>query len=97
MVSAPKLKAKVLLISGNFFTQANSKIKEAEALRANGTGQERVRAAGQLVFLKGRKDELEARTRELGAVQDGLGATVVQWIKEDWLILMQRLQVLMEQ
>ena len=77
--------------------QANSKIKEAEAQRANGTGEERVHAAGELVFLKAQKADLEVRTRELGAVQDGLGATVVQWIKEDWLILMQRLQILMEQ
>ncbi len=77
--------------------QANSRIKEAEALRANGTGQERVHAAGQLIFLKRQKEELEGRTREIDAVQDGAGATVVQWIKEDWLILIQRLQILMEQ
>jgi hypothetical protein len=92
-MSIEPIKAELL----GMLAQANSKIKEAEALRANGTGRERVHAAGQLVFLKGQKKELDDRTRELDAVQDGLGATVVQWIKEDWLILMQRLQILMEQ
>ena len=77
--------------------QANSKIKEAEQQRATGTDQERVHAAGQLVFLRSQKEELEGRTRELGTVQDGAGATVVEWIKEDWMMLMQRLEILMEQ
>jgi hypothetical protein len=77
--------------------QADSKIKDAQAQLASGTGPERVRAAGQLVFLKRQKEELEGRARDLSTVPDGGFATLFQWIKEDWLILMQRLQILIEQ
>jgi len=77
--------------------KANSKIEDAEQQQATGTGQERVHAAGQLVFLRRQKEELEGRTRELGTVQDGPTATVAEWIKEDWMMLMQRLEILIEQ
>jgi hypothetical protein len=77
--------------------QADSKIKDAEASLAQGSGPERVHAAGQLVFLKHQREELEGRARDLSTVPDGGAATLFQWIKEDWLILMQRLQILMEQ
>jgi hypothetical protein len=50
-----------------------------------------------LVFLRRQKAELEERTRELATVQDGAAATIAEWIKEDWMMLMQRLEILIEQ
>lgn len=74
-------------------TQVNEKILQADRKLAGGTGEQRVHAAGELVFLKRQRDELEARTRALDeAPEGGAGRTVVEWIKEDWMILMQRLE-----
>jgi hypothetical protein len=72
--------------------QVNDKIQQAERRLAAGTGEQRVHAAGELVFLKRQKDELETRTRELDHSPDGASRTVIEWIKEDWMILMQRLE-----
>jgi hypothetical protein len=76
--------------------QANLKFRDAERLVAGGTDRERVDAAGQLVFLKRHKHELEARMRELDNVPEGVASTVFQWFKEDWVILLQRLEMWME-
>ena len=76
----------------DLLAQANDKIQQAEQKLAGGTGDQRVHAAGQLVFLKRQKDELETRLRELDHSPDEVSRTVIQWIKEDWMILMQRLE-----
>jgi hypothetical protein len=72
--------------------QVNDKIAQAERKLASGSAEERAIPAGQLGFLKSRKDELEARMRELDEVPDNVVLTVIEWIKEDWMLLMERLE-----
>ncbi len=72
--------------------QADEKVRHAEALYAQGSDAQKVQAAGQLVFVKKRKAELEARMAELDQ-----GPGVGQWLKEDWMVLMQRLDGFLEQ
>ena len=68
--------------------EANDRVRQAERALAEGTGEARVRAAGQLALLRPRQALLQARMQELSGVRDGIGPTVVQWIKEDWMIVM---------
>ncbi len=72
--------------------QADEKVRHAEGLYAQGSDAQKVQAAGQLVFLKKRKAELEARMAELDQ-----GPRVGQWLKEDWMVLMHRLDAFLEQ
>jgi hypothetical protein len=72
--------------------QANDKVHQAQHLLATGSDEARVRAAGELVYLNARKTELEARMLELDKAHDGVAPTVIQWVREDWMILMQRLE-----
>jgi hypothetical protein len=72
--------------------RANHDIREAERTRASDGGFARVRAAGQLVFLQRQKQALEARLRELERSHDGAAPTLIQWVREDWMILMDRLE-----
>jgi hypothetical protein len=72
--------------------QVNYDIKHAEEALRGGAPQQRVRAAGRLVFLTRRKEELEVRQRELDQSPDGLGSTLIQWFREDWMLVLQRLE-----
>ncbi len=76
--------------------QADDKVHTAVKALTTGSDEQRVRAAGQLVFLRRQRDELEARMRELDRCPDGVAQTIGQWIKEDWMILMQRLETWMK-
>ncbi len=72
--------------------EANDKIRRAEETLADGAATERVHAAGQLVYLKLQRDALMARTQDLEKQPDGVTSATLQWVKEDWMILMQHLQ-----
>ena len=76
--------------------QADEKLRRAEQLQASGSNAQKVAAAGQLVFLQRQKRDLEARLTELERSHDGGGAATAQWFKEDWMLLMQRLDAFME-
>ena len=72
--------------------QVNEKVRKAEMLLAGGTDEQKVKAAGQLVYLKHQRDELTARSEHL----EHHGKSFGEWLKEDWMILMQRLDAFME-
>ncbi|HVY35180.1 MAG TPA: hypothetical protein VG960_12265 [Caulobacteraceae bacterium] len=76
--------------------QADEKLRRAQHLHDQGSDAEKVTAAGQLVILKRQKQELEARIGELEHAKDGGGATTSQWFKEDWMLLMQRLDAFID-
>ena len=76
--------------------QADEKLRRAQHLHSQGSESEKVTAAGQLVFLNRQKEELEARIAELEHSDNGGGATTSQWFKEDWMLLMQRLDTFID-
>jgi hypothetical protein len=76
----------------SLLAEAKDDIRQAERALAYGIAEARVRAAGRLVGLKQRKAELEQRMRELDHSRGGAMDTVVQWVREDWMILMQTLE-----
>lgn len=75
---------------------ADEKLKRARQLHARGSDAQKVQAAGQLIFLERQKQALEARMAELDHADQKGPATTVQWLKEDWMLLMQRLDAFME-
>jgi hypothetical protein len=75
--------------------QADEKLRRAQRRYDQGSDAEKVTAAGQLVFLRRQKEALDGRMADLDRVKDGGGATT-QWFKEDWMLLMQRLDAFME-
>ncbi|MDR3511546.1 MAG: hypothetical protein P4L73_07930 [Caulobacteraceae bacterium] len=72
--------------------EVKDQIREAEKARAGGAGADRVHAAGDLVILRRQRAELEARVAELDHCREGPVDTFVQWVREDWMILMHRLE-----
>ncbi len=80
----------------HLLAQADEKLRRAQHLHAAGSDAEKVAAAGQLVFLERQKLELEARMAELERSGNGGGATTGQWFKEDWMLLMQRLDAFID-
>ena len=76
--------------------QADEKVRRAEALHLAGSDREKVEAAGQLVTLRRQKAELETRLAELEHAPGGGGSTARQWLKEDWMLLMQRLDAFID-
>jgi hypothetical protein len=72
--------------------QTNDSLQQAETALAQGTGEERVHAAGELVLLRRQQAELRARMGELRQAHDSVRSTMLQWIKEDWMILMLRME-----
>jgi hypothetical protein len=76
--------------------KADEKLSRARQEHAKGSDAEKVEAAGQLIFLERQKQALEARMAELEHAGEGGGATTAQWLKEDWMLLMQRLDAFMD-
>jgi hypothetical protein len=76
--------------------QADEKVRRAEQLYAEGSDAEKVEAAGQLVSLKRQKAALVARMAELDRSPSGGGSTAHQWFKEDWMLLMHRLDAFID-
>jgi hypothetical protein len=75
---------------------ADEKLKRARLLHDQGSDAQKVEAAGQLVFLERQKQALEARMTELDQADEKGPATTVQWFKEDWMLLMQRLDAFID-
>lgn len=73
---------------------ADQHIKEAEALLANGTGRERVNAAGDLVTLKHQKAALEARLADIDHAPHNTVAGLLQRIREEGMVLRENLAAL---
>jgi hypothetical protein len=71
----------------NLLAETNDDIRQTERELASAVGEDRVRAAGRLVSLQRHRAELEARRAELERCRGGALDTVVQWVKEDWMIL----------
>jgi hypothetical protein len=76
----------------NLLIQADDRLRTAVKTLATGSDEQRVHAAGQLAFLRHRRDDLEARLKELNQCPEDMARTLGEWIKEDWMILMHRLE-----
>lgn len=72
--------------------QVNYDIRQANRTLTAGTAQQQVVAAACLISLKRRKAELEERLRDLNQSRDGILPTVIQCFKEDWMLVIQRLE-----
>ena len=68
------------------------RIREFEAARSCGTDRQRIEAAGELQYLRHQRQVLEARLEELGRFSGGRLATLVEWLKEEWLSLSRSLE-----
>jgi hypothetical protein len=73
-------------------TQTNYDIELAKRTLTYGKDRARARAASQLVALRRRKEELEARMREPDRFPDGAVFPIIQWFKEDWMLVIQRIE-----
>ena len=76
--------------------QADERVRRAEQLHHDGTDAQKVEAAGQLTWLRRQRGELDARLHELDRSSGGGGATLSQWFKEDWMLLIQRLDAFID-
>jgi hypothetical protein len=76
----------------DLLAQANEKLARAQQMHTSGTDAQKVAAAGRLVSLQRQKQALDARMAELDHAQ---GGETSQWFKEDWMLLMQRLDAFM--
>jgi hypothetical protein len=72
--------------------QVNYDVQQAERTLTVGSGQQKVTAASHLISLRRQQTEFEDRLRELEQSPDGFFSTVVQWFKEDWMLVIQRLE-----
>ncbi|HUO21348.1 MAG TPA: hypothetical protein VMU59_02390 [Caulobacteraceae bacterium] len=75
--------------------QADERVRRAEQLHQDGSEAQKVEAAGQLTWLRRQRDELKARLAEVDQ-PDGGGSRVLQWVKEDWMLLLQRLDAFID-
>lgn len=75
----------------DMLAQTNAKVAEAEAKLQKGTASEKVRAAGELAFLRTQRDSIQARLSEIDAKPDS-SETLYQWTKEELFNLGLRLQ-----
>ena len=80
----------------SLLAQADEKLRRAQQRHAQGSDAQKVKAAGQLVFLERQKQALEARMAELDQAGESGAAATAQWFEEDWMLLMQRLDAFME-
>jgi hypothetical protein len=69
--------------------QTNYDIRKAEKELADGENGVRVHAVGELVNLRRHRKEFEDRLVDLNHSSDGVIATVVQWFKESWMLVVQ--------
>jgi hypothetical protein len=69
--------------------QANEKLELAERALQGGSDAQRLRAADQIVLLKGRKEALETRAAELEHCPDDIVNSAVERLREEWFLLMQ--------
>jgi hypothetical protein len=76
--------------------QADERVRRAEQLHHDGTDAQKVEAAGQLTWLRRQRADLGARLNELDRSPGGGGATIGQWFKEDWMLLIQRLDAFID-
>jgi len=71
---------------------ADRKVALAERFLAEGSGAEKVRAAGDLAVLKRHRTELERRLADLEASKDGAFPTIAERLKEEGMLLRQALE-----
>jgi hypothetical protein len=86
-MSMPVIRSEVALM----LADADQKFALAEADLAKGDARKKVKAAGELTFLKRQKEELEQRLKEIDA-SPAASETLFQWIKEEVFNLTLRLE-----
>ncbi|HZK99654.1 MAG TPA: hypothetical protein VFC47_07115 [Caulobacteraceae bacterium] len=70
----------------------NEHVREAEGKLIRGGDVQKVKAAGELDFLKRQKAALEGRMAELEASPEGVTETIAEWLKQEWFNLKQRFE-----
>lgn len=73
---------------------ADRKIALAERALAEGSGAQKVKAAGNLNLLRRHRQELGQRLNELETCADGFLPTLTQRIKEEGMLMRQALETL---
>jgi hypothetical protein len=86
-MSMPTIRREV----ADMLAQTNAQIAQAEAKLQGGTAAEKVRAAGELAFLRSQRDSIQARLAEVDARPEST-ETLYQWTREELFNLGLRLQ-----
>jgi hypothetical protein len=76
--------------------RTNYDIDQAERTLVRGAGEDRVHAASRLVLLRRHKRAFEARMSDLDHSPDGAIPTVVQCLKENWMLVSHSLETWFE-
>jgi len=61
----------------------NEKLAEAEGQLLRGTPSEKVKAAGELSFLRRQKETIEERVKEIDAASEDASESLFRWVKEE--------------
>jgi hypothetical protein len=71
---------------------ANTHLHEVEEALAHGEGRDRIKAAGELVSLRRRKEALEARLEDVDHCPPGAAAGLLQRLREEGMRLRQTIE-----
>jgi hypothetical protein len=73
-------------------SDVNARLAEAEGQLAKGTFRQKVDAAGELSFLRGQKEMIEARMKVINSAPANATETPLRWLKEEVFNLKLRLE-----
>ena len=77
---------------GMMLADVNEKLAEAEIQLSRGSPIEKVKAAGELSFLRRQREMIEDRVKEIDAAPEGASETLFRWVKEEVFNLKLRLE-----
>lgn len=72
-------------------SDVNARLADAEGQLAKGTFRQKVNAAGELSFLRGQKEMIEARMKVIDTAPADEAETPLRWLKEEVFNLKLRL------
>jgi hypothetical protein len=68
---------------GMMLAEVNESLAEAERQLSRGTPSEKVKAAGELNFLRRQKETIEDRVKEVDDAPEGASESLFRWVKEE--------------
>ena len=77
---------------GMMLADVNERLAAAERQLSRGTPSEKVRAAGELSFLRRQRETIEDRVKEIDGAPEGSSETLFRWIEEELFNLNLRLE-----
>jgi hypothetical protein len=77
---------------GMMLADVNERLAEAEQKLSQGAPREKVKAAGELSFLRRQKETIEGRVKEINAAPPHASETLLRWLKEEAFNLKLRAQ-----